>query len=192
MTMTVAQLSSIEEIRQLAFRYAHAHDFRDMELMEDLFADATEPLEYPSFNVVNARQIFPVYWKFAGPAFLLVSNHIVDVASETDATGTVRCLAKLDVGGTWIEQAILYQDRYRHERGAWRFVDRRHLLWYGVELAERPLDQEPTQWPTSPVGRGSVPEDIPSWREFYGIAEAPGGFYSQPPAEFYDQSPVGS
>ena len=37
----------------------------------------------------------------------------------------------------------------------------------GVETAERPLHQEPADWPERHVGRGTLPEDMPSWREFW-------------------------
>lgn len=88
------------------------------------------------------------------------------------------CFAKLDIGGSWIEQAIQYQDVYELNDGAWRFARRRHLLWYGIELPERPLDQPKTLWPAEATGRGSLPEDFATWRAFYGITEEPTGFYS--------------
>ena len=46
----------------------------------------------------------------------------------------------------------------------WYFVNRNHLLFYGLELPERPLDQPPANWPERLVGRGSVPYDWPTWQ----------------------------
>jgi hypothetical protein len=46
----------------------------------------------------------------------------------------------------------------------WLFVDRKHLLFYGVEVPERPLDQPAAEWPAHVLGRGSLPYDWASWQ----------------------------
>lgn len=179
-TNTVAKLWGAHEIRQLAYRFALAHDSRDLAEMEHLFVPADEPLIWPEFNIVNARKRFPEYFTFAGPTMLLVANHIIEFVDETHATGSVYCLCKLDLAGSWIEVMVLYLDVYEQYEGTWRFKSRRHLMWYGVELPERPFEQEKTTWPISALGRGSLPEDFEAWRAWNGIAEAPTGYYGQP------------
>lgn len=174
------RLWAVHEIGQLAYRFARAHDGRDMGEMADLFVPADEPLRWPEFNLVNARARLPEYFQVAGPTILFVANHVIDLEDGDHATGSVYCFAKLDIGGTWIEQAIRYDDVYARHDGRWRFVRRRHLLWYGIELPERPFEQPKTQWPVDATGRGSLPEELPSWRAFYGIAEPPSGYYGQP------------
>jgi hypothetical protein len=87
---------------------------------------------------------------------------------------------RLDIGGSWIEQAILNQDAYERHDGSWRFARRRHLLWYGIDLPERPFDQPKTGWPATATGRGSLPEEFEAWRTFYGITQPPSGYYGQP------------
>jgi hypothetical protein len=180
---TLDRLWSVHEIQQLACRYALAHDSRDMAMLDTLFVDAREPLDWPSFNIENLRRSLPVGLKHAGPSILLVGNHIVELQDDERATGSVYCLARLAVGGGWVEQAIIYFDSYRRVDGTWLIDQRRHLLWYGVELDERPFDQPKTTWPVSPVGRGSLPEDFPAWRAFHGISELPTGFYASPTAD---------
>jgi hypothetical protein len=174
------RLWSVHEIEQLVHRFALAHDSRDLAAMEQLFVPADAPLEWPSFNVVNALKRLPEYFAFAGPTMLFTANHIIELDGQDDAHGSVYCQAKLDLAGTWVEQALFYDDVYARHDGRWRFVSRRHLLWYGVELPERPFDQPKTQWPVNATGRGSLPEDFPSWRRHYGIAAPPSGFYAQP------------
>ena len=174
------RLWSIHEIQQLACRYALAHDSRDMAMLDSLFVDAQEPLAWPAFNIENLRRSLPEGLKHAGPSILLVGNHIVELHDAVRASGSVYCLARLAVGGAWVEQAILYFDHYERVDGRWLIEHRRHLLWYGVELDERPFDQPKTSWPVSPVGRGSLPEDLPAWRAFYGISGPPTGFYASP------------
>jgi hypothetical protein len=177
---TLDGLWSVHEIRQLAYQFALAHDSRDMDEMERIFIDADSPLPFPEFNLANVRTTLPEYWRVAGPTVLFVANHIVELTDHDHATGSVYCLAKLDIAGSWIEQAILYQDAYQRQDGSWRFARRRHLLWYGIELPERPFDQPKTGWPATATGRGSLPEEFEAWRTFYGIAQPPSGYYGQP------------
>lgn len=178
---TVDRVWSVQEIQQLACRFALAHDSRDIDAVDRLFVKADEPLEFPEINIVNVRATWPEYWRVAGPTMLFVSNHIVDLIDHDHARGTVYCLCKLDIAGDWLEVAVMYQDEYRRDEGSWRFQQRRHLMWYGIELPERPFDQPKTTWPASPLGRGSLPEDFPSWRAFYGIPEPPTGYYTPVP-----------
>ena len=87
------------------------------------------------------------------------------------STGIVYCRGQIQDGARWIEQAIQYRDRYERCDGEWLFVRRVHLLWYGVETAERPLDQPPANWPAHHTGRGTVPEDLPTWKAFWKQAD---------------------
>ena len=97
----------------------------------------------------------------------LVSLFVPDVRVGRHASGRVYCRGQIQDGEKWIEQAIQYRDTNEQRDGEWLFVRRVHVLWYGVETAERPLDQEPANWPERHVGRGTVPEDIPSWNAFW-------------------------
>jgi SnoaL-like domain len=118
-------LWSVHEIRQLAYRFAQAHDSRDMPEMERIFVGADEPLAFPDFNFANVRSTLPAYWQVAGPTMLFVTNHIVDFIDNDHATGAVYCLAKLEITGSWTEQAILYRDAYDRRDGVWLFTQRR-------------------------------------------------------------------
>jgi hypothetical protein len=113
------------------------------------------------------RRSFADSLRAIGVTILFVGNHLIDFESGDLATGVVYCRAQLQDGDSWIEQAILYRDVYERRDGTWLFVRRVHALWYGVEVAERPLAQEPADWPRRHVGRGTVPEDLASWRAFW-------------------------
>jgi hypothetical protein len=109
-----------------------------------------------------------------GVTVLFVGNHIVEFDTDEEAHGLVYCRGYVEPRdgphpGRFIEQAILYRDRYRREGGAWLFVHRKHELWYGVETAERPLAQRPAEWPTHPDGVGTVPYGEPTWQAFWTI-----------------------
>lgn len=164
----VERVIARDEIRQLAYRYALAIDSRDVELLVSLFipdvrvgADTTGREALAEFFRSSLRRI--------GVSILFVGNHVIEFDDRTRANGVVYCRAQIQDGEKWIEQAILYRDRYEQRDGRWLFVRRIHELWYGVETAERPLDQEPANWPERHVGRGTVPESLPSWKTFWSV-----------------------
>lgn len=155
-----------DEIRQLAYRYAFALDTRDIDLLVSLFvpdvrvgSGGTGHAALRAFWVESLRAI--------GVSILFVGNHLIDFDDPGHARGTVYCRGQIQDGETWIEQAILYRDTYERREGRWLFVRRIHELWYGVEAAERPLAQDPANWPARHVGRGTVPDNIATWQAFW-------------------------
>ena len=78
------------------------------------------------------------------------------------------------MGDRFIDQSILYQDRYVRRDGRWLFLVRRHMLWFGQPRASHPFDQDPANWPASPVGRGTLPDELPSYQRFKASAPARG------------------
>lgn len=153
-----------DEIRQLAYRYAWTLDSRDMEAAAELFV--------PEIRDKVAAQ-FHESMSEVGVTVLFVGNHIVDFDSEDEAHGLVYCRGYIEIRdgaahpGRFVEQAILYRDRYRRCDGAWKFVKRSHELWYGIETAERPLHQGDAEWPRHPDGVGTVPYSEPTWQAFW-------------------------
>jgi hypothetical protein len=55
-------------------------------------------------------------------------------------------------------------------RSSMRAAQRRHDLLYGAASLTRPNRLPAANWPASQTGRGSLPHDWPSWREFWGRA----------------------
>lgn len=157
-----------DEIRQLAYRYAWNLDRRDLDGVADLFVPDVRTGD-GSGRAALAAQL-RAGMADLGVTVLFVGNHIIDMDQDDPdlARGIVYCRAVLEVrdqpGGRTVEQAILYRDRYRRHEGRWLFVARRHELWYGVETAEHPFDQEPADWPTHHDGLGTVPYGEPSWQ----------------------------
>jgi hypothetical protein len=159
-----------DEIRQLACRYALAVDSRDMDLLCALFVPDVRVGPYGEGRDALRRSMEESL-SAIGVSILLVGNHVIDFESESRARGIVYCQAQIEddiaSGGTWIEQAIQYRDTYERRDGEWLFVRRKHVLWYGTVMPSSPLDQPAANWPESQVGRGTVPEDMPSWNAFW-------------------------
>ena len=162
------QVADRDEIRQLAHRYAWSLDRRDLDAVAELFVADVRTADGTGRGALSAQ--LRAGMAELGVTVLFVGNHVIDLDPEDAdaARGIVYCRAILEVrdrpdGTRTVEQAILYRDRYRREEGAWRFVARRHELWYGVETAEHPFDQPPADWPRRHDGLGTVPYDEPTW-----------------------------
>ena len=83
------------------------------------------------------------------------------------AKGAVYCKGEIQVEDRWVEQAILYKDRYARRDGHWYFVRRVHLLWYGTDFGQNPLGLPPANWPENHSGKGTLPESWESWKRFW-------------------------
>ena len=165
----VARLLAYEEIRQLAHRYALAVDSRDLDTLVELFVDnvrvGREARGRDALRADFERQLRGV-----GISFLQVGNHVIDLLDAESAKGFVYCRAEIQDGERWFIQLIGYDDRYALRKGHWRFVRRKHLLWYGAYLGENPLELGPANWPEHHVGRGTLPESWETWRRFWSRA----------------------
>jgi hypothetical protein len=157
----VERLLAMEEIRQLAYRYALALDSRDMDTLVDLFVSRARD---------GVRRQFNASLRTVGVTILHVTNHIIDLDPDHPerATGAVYCRGEIEDGESWVVQNILYKDRYQREDGSWRFVNRDHLLWYGADILQRPIGLPPANWPEHNTGKGVLPEQWETWRRFWG------------------------
>jgi hypothetical protein len=68
-------------------------------------------------------------------------------------------LGQIDLGHRFVDQTILYRDRYLRTPSGWRFATRSHLLWFGQERDRHPLHQAPARWPRRQAGRGVLVDE---------------------------------
>ncbi len=162
----LSRLLAHEEIRQLAYRYAYACDFRDVDLFRSLWAESTQATTDADIDARRAEELI-TEWPNRGPSILMVCNHLIDLDDDDHAHGAVYCIVQAGWGDRFIDQSILYQDRYVRDSGHWKFAVRRHLMWFGKERSTHPFHQPAANWPERPVGRGTLPDDIESYRKFY-------------------------
>jgi hypothetical protein len=162
----IAWLLAHEQIRQLASRYAIALDARDIDTLVGLFVEDVRV----GRNLVGhdaLRASFTDQLRDLGVTILVVGNHVIDVADDDHATGIVSCRGEIEMGDQWVVQAIQYHDIYERRDGAWLFVRRRHLLFYGSDMLKRPIGLPLANWPSSAIGKGELPEILPTWQAFH-------------------------
>lgn len=165
-TDPLAYLVACEEIRQLASRYAHYYGARDTERLAALFVPNIKVTRETSGRAA-LRESFDTQMVSLGRVILQVSNHLIDVADADNATGVVACRGEIeDAAGDWIIHQIQYHDTYRRVEGAWCFVKRKHLLWYGHTMPDAPVGLPDANWPAHQVGKGELPECLESWRRW--------------------------
>ena len=155
---SLERLWDLQEIRELAYRYAYAVDSRDFDLMASLFVDTPAQAPQPAVDIHVCRQM-PDFFREIGPSTLFVGNHLIEFDGPDRAHGSVYCLAFVDAN-PFFDQAIIYQDLYERHGGKWMFLKRDHLLWWGQERTPNPMHQAAANWPESQIGAGVALEWI--------------------------------
>lgn len=162
----IAWLVAHEQIRQLASRYAVAIDSRDLDTLVNLFVeDVRVGRDRVGRDALRAN--FTEQLRDLGVTILLVGNHVISVVDDDHATGIVSCRGEIEMGDQWVVQAIQYHDTYERRDGTWFFVRRRHLLFYGADMLDRPIGLPLAHWPASATGKGELPEALSTWQEFH-------------------------
>jgi hypothetical protein len=160
--------ADVVEIQQLAYRYAISADSKDPETMASLYAETAIS---NGFEMTRPQLVEKFARSFSGSpqSILNVGNHLVerDPDDPDRATGTVYCRCEAEVDGEWLVQQIVYMDSYVRENGAWRFANRKHLLFYGALLGQSPVGLPPSDAAELTDGKGSMPQIWPSYRQFW-------------------------
>jgi ketosteroid isomerase-like protein len=168
------RLLAYEEIRQLAARYALAVDARDLDSLVELFVDDVKAMGGKRGRDA-LREVFDEHLRADRVSILHIGGHVIDFVDSDHATGTVYCTCEMGDDQRWARQAIAYEDRYERRKGRWYFARRDHLLFYGVEVPERPMGQAPADWPASAIGRGTVPFAWPTYQRYWSGVDDPLG-----------------
>lgn len=159
----IRDLLARQDIHQLHLRYAAAVEARDIDAMTELFVPHARYGEYGE-GPGALRQMMSASLDSSVFAVILVSGHLIEVDGEDSAHGQVwaQCFAQTHADG-FVEQLIKYEDRYQRHSGRWRFLHRRHRLYYGVARPESPLTQQAAEWPRSQIGVGDLPLSDPAF-----------------------------
>ena len=169
----IERLESLAQIRQLPARYGAAFARYDFDALVSLFV-ADVRVGRDTYGRDALRRQLRDSMRAGEPtaikiSILHVGNHAIDFDGSDDARGEVYCHGEMmRADGSWFHQAIHYGDTYRREAdGQWRFVRRRHQLFYGAPPGVRPVGLAPANWPAHDEGTGTLPYAWPSWPAYW-------------------------
>lgn len=164
----VRALEAYEQIRQLAARYAHALDSRNIAELVALFVEDVNTGDGGTGRGALASWFDKVLRPFT-TTFHLIGNHIIDLVDDDHATGIVYCRPEHEVGDLWIVMPLQYWDRYERRDGTWYFRSRSIHAFYAADVLENPA-RLPNRFhfPGNPMlTRAELPERWESWQRFW-------------------------
>jgi hypothetical protein len=160
----IAAAAAIVQIQQLPIRYGYGVDSRDLEIVAELFVPDVECGHWGRGRDALVR-MYTENDATMGITIHRVSNHLVDLVDEDNATGVVYLDAEHQQhDGSWARLAGAYHDTYVRLDGRWYFSIRKLLFWYRDAAALPPTTQRdmtyrvfskwetlPRAWPTWPA-----------------------------------------
>jgi len=169
-TTRLLAAASVVEIQQLAVRYAHALDARDLEGLSDLWVSDVWMGKAHGEGPAAVRSYFePVLRKFYRSIHMIV-GHRVDLVDAEHATGQVYCRAEHESGDAWVVQAIAYEDDYRLQDGRWLFARRKHHHWYSTPIDRAPTPPSFEDWAALGGPLPDLPHHWPTWTAYWDKA----------------------
>ena len=180
LTARLERLEALDEIRQLAAKYAVALDVRDLDALVNLFVD---DVAVPGHGCGRAalRRWYDRELRHGllGSAHG-VHGHVIDVHDADTATGLVYSRNDLETNAVWVIELLAYLDTYQRRGGHWYFVRRKPLFWYESDITAPPLGPRKMRWPGTQAHDGGFHDAFPSWQEFH--AAEPGRLDTPVPA----------
>lgn len=166
-----AEISTHEQIRQLACRYAEAVDSRDLDALVGCFVPDVQ-VGRDTFGRPALRDWFDGVLRTFGISIHFIGNHRIIVMDDDHATGVVYCRAEHEIGAEWFVMMIQYWDDYSRVEGEWLFRRRKEKVWYGIEQVPGAGGAAMDRWPGREPAVAALPTEWPSWTAFWA---APGG-----------------
>ncbi len=163
----VERLEALDEIRQLAAKYAVALDMRDLDALVNLFVDDVGvPGKRRGRAALRAWYDAAMHRDLLGSAHGVL-GHVIDVHDADNASGLVYSRNDLETESVWIIELLAYLDSYQRRDGHWYFVRRTPLFWYQTDVTSPPLGPDKMRWPGSRGHDGGFHDAFPSWKEFW-------------------------
>lgn len=174
------RLESLDEIRQLAAKYALALDMRDADAWVGLF-----PRDVAVGGGKSGREALRAWFDetmrrtFTGTAHH-IGNHIIEFESADVANGVVYSKNEHEAGEDWVIMQMMYIDRYERLEGRWLFRRRLPLYWYATDLNRPPVGPLKMRWSGEAPYAGGFHDLFPSWAAFWARTERPEGPVPEP------------
>jgi hypothetical protein len=163
----VERLEALDEIRQLAAKYAVALDMRDLDALVTLFVDDVGvPGKQSGRAALRAWYDTEMRHNLLGSAHGVL-GHVIDVHDSYHATGLVYSRNDLETEKVWVVELLAYLDNYERREGHWYFARRTPLFWYQCDITDPPVGAQKMRWPGSVRHDGHFHDAFPSWAEFW-------------------------
>lgn len=180
LTARVDRLEALDEIRQLAAKYAVALDMRDMNSLVNLFVDDVRvPGRLTGRAALRRWYDAELRHDLLGSAHGVL-GHVIDVHDSSHATGLVYSRNDLETASVWVIELLAYLDTYERRTGRWYFARRTPLFWYESDIGHPPVGPRKLRWPGTTSHDGAFHDAFPSWAEFHDAD--PGRFDAPVPA----------
>jgi hypothetical protein len=176
----IARLEALDEIRQLAAKYAVALDMRDFDSLANLFVDDVGvPGKQRGREAMRQWYDTEIRRSLLGSAHGVL-GHVIDVHDADRASGLVYSRNDLETESVWLIELLAYLDSYERRKGRWYFARRTPLFWYQCDITHPPVGPQKMRWPGSPDHDGGFHDAFPSWEAFQ--TADPGRFDAPVPA----------
>ena len=178
----VERLDAIDQIRQLASKYAIAIDMRDMDAIVGLYVEDVKATKTESGRQALKRVFAQVLSNFTSSVHH-VGNHIIEFDDADNAHGVVYCRCEHEIGDKWLPMYLHDLDNYRRIDGRWYFRRRLNQAMYVVDMLERPVGPKKIRWPNRPAEEGNWHSTYPSWERYWKDPVAAGNAPALPSPE---------
>lgn len=161
------RIESLDEIRQLAAKYALSLDMRDLDAHVGLFApDIRVSREQTGRRHLKRWLDDTLRLQFTGTAHH-IGGHIIEFSDPNHATGVVYSKNEHETGPEWVIMQMLYWDAYERIDGRWYFRRRLPCYWYATDINKPPIGERKMRWPGQAPYDGAWHALWPSWQWFW-------------------------
>jgi SnoaL-like domain len=168
----IDRLESLDEIRQLAAKYALSLDMRDMDAHVNLFVPDIR-VSRDQVGRAHLKQWLDdtLRLQFTGTSHH-IGNHIIEFDDADHAHGVVYSKNEhetpcADGRSEWVIMQMLYWDNYERQGGRWYFCRRLPCYWYATDINQPPVGDNKMRWPDREPYAGAYHELWPSWATFW-------------------------
>lgn len=136
----VQELEDRDEIKELTARYCWHVAHGEGEAVANLFTDdGVLDVTDSGRSPVRGREALLKFYRTSASepevAIPFIQNHIIEVSGD-EAHGTCGIEARFSRNGESVTAAGYYEDKYRRERGRWRFAERKIFFHHVVPLKQ--------------------------------------------------------
>lgn len=160
------RIEALDQIRQLASKYALAIDMRDLDAIVGLYVEDVRVSKTDSGRQALKRS-FAIVLRAFTTSVHHIGGHVIEFDDADNAHGLVYSRCEHEVGGKWVPMYLYYLDVYKRIGGRWLFKRRAPCELYATGVDEHPVGPHKIRWPGQPPRDGNWHAHFPSWSAFW-------------------------